>query len=521
MCGVEWERLSHCRFVARMSSDKAKNILPSMPQPMATVIRYALGALAGVCAVLLRSVLNPFFGEHNAYHTAWLAVVFAAWYCGIGPAILSVVISSVGVWYWFVPPFHSFSGKGDVGLSGLLGFLVFSAVIIAFGDATRSNILNRERAEEDLRKAREELEQRVRERTAALEQRTAEVVEKATLLDLANDAIFMKTANGNIAYWNSGAERLYGWKADEVMGKFASGLLQTQSSIPLSEVEKKEFWEGELLHTTREGRQITVASRWTMLLDKDNHPAGWMEINTDITARKSAEDAARRLSGRILTLQDDERRRIARELHDSLGQYLAALKMQLDILALSGDRQPDLIAECTRMVEQCLKETRTISHLLHPPLLDEAGFGSAARWYVDGFAQRSGINVNLVLPPTFGRLRRDVEVALFRVLQEALTNVHRHSESAKVDIRVSLDDQRVQMKIQDFGKGIPAGALQKLIDGGARTSVGIAGMRERARELGGSLKITSDSEGTLLTLTLLRQDSDEKRLIWTNQVSAD
>lgn len=488
---------------------------------MAIVIRYALGVLAAVCALLLRYVLNPFFGEHNPYHTAWLAVVFAAWYCGIYPAIVSVAICSIGVWYWFVAPFHSFANKGDSGLAGLVGFLVLSAVIIAFGESTRRNIHNRERAEEDLRKAREELEKRVRERTATLEQRTAEVSEKAALLDLANDAIFIKTADGNIVYWNSGAERLYGWKADEAMGKFASGLLQTKSSVPLAEVQKKEFWEGELLHTTREGRQITVASRWTMLLDKDNRPAGWMEINTDITARKSAEDAARRLSGRILTLQDDERRRIARELHDSLGQYLAALKMQLDILTLSPHKQSELIAECTDIVEQCLRETRTISHLLHPPLLDEAGFGSAARWYVEGFAQRSGIDVDLVVPPTLGRLRRDVEIAMFRVLQEALTNVHRHSGSTKVEIRVSVGDRRVQMKIQDFGQGIPTETLRQLLGGGGRTSVGVAGMRERARELGGSLQITSDSSGTLLTLTLPVEDSEEKSLLRIDQMSAD
>ena len=508
-------------FVALMSSNLSNRIPPSMPQPMAIAFRYALGALAAVCALLLRSALNSFYGDNNPYHTAWLAVVFAAWYCGIGPAILSVVISSVGVWYWFVPPFNSFANKGDTGLSGLLGFLVLSAVIIALGASTRRNTLNREQAEEELRNAGEELEQRVHERTAALEQRTAEMIEKATLLDLANDAIFMKTADGNIAYWNSGAERLYGWKANEVMGKFASGLLQTKSSIPLAEIQEKESWEGELLHTTRDGRRITVASRWTMLLDNENQPAGWMEINTDITARKTAEEAARRLSGRILTLQDDERRRIARELHDSLGQYLAALKMHLDILAFSADRQPDLIAECTGIVEQCLRETRTISHLLHPPLLDEAGFGSAARWYVDGFAQRSGIDVTLVLPPTFGRLRRDVEIALFRVLQEALTNVHRHSESTKVEIRVSLDDQRIQMKIQDFGQGIPSGTLRQLLEVGGRTSVGIAGMRERARELGGSLQITSDSSGTLLTLTLPLGDSEKKPSLWIDQMSAD
>ena len=513
------ERPSHCLWVALMPSDQSNRIRRSMAQPVAITIRYALGALAAVCALLLRDVLNPFFGQHNAYHTAWLAVVFAAWYCGIGPAILSVVISSLGVWYWFVPPFRSFSGKGDVGLSGLLGFLIFSAVIIAFGESTRRNILHREQAEEELRSAREELELRVRERTAALEQRTAEVVEKAALLDLANDAIFIKTANGKIAYWNFGAERLYGWKANEVVGRAASEILHTQSAVPLSEVEQKEFWEGELIHTTRDGRQITVASRWTMLLDDTKRPAGWMEINTDITPRKTAEEAARRLSGRILTLQDDERRRIARELHDSLGQYLAALKMHLDILALSADKQPDLITECTGIVEQCLRETRTISHLLHPPLLDEAGFGSAARWYVDGFAQRSGIDVNLVLPPVFGRLPRDVEIALFRILQEALTNVHRHSESTRVEIRLTVDERRVQMEIQDFGHGIPAGALRQLLNGGPKGSVGIAGMRERARELGGSLQIASDLKGTVLTLTL-PLPSSEKVTLPPDQIAA-
>ena len=245
-----------------------------------------------------------------------------------------------------------------------------------------------------------------------------------------------------------------------------------------------------------------------------------MEINTDITGRKTAEEAASRLSGRILTLPDDERRRIARELHDSLGQYLAALKMHLDILASSVDQQPDLIAECTAIVDQCLKETRTISHLLHPPLLDEAGFGSAARWYVDGFAQRSGIEVNLVLPPTFGRLRRDVEIAMFRVLQEALNNVHRHSESTRVEIRLSVEDRRVRMEIQDFGHGIPTGILRQLLNGGPKTSVGVAGMRERARELGGSLQITSDSNGTRLTLSLPLEASDENPALWTDQMSA-
>ncbi|MGH9646277.1 MAG: sensor histidine kinase, partial [Bryobacteraceae bacterium] len=243
-----------------------------------------------------------------------------------------------------------------------------------------------------------------------------------------------------------------------------------------------------------DGSRIVVASRWTTLRDKEGKAAGWLEINTDITARKRAEEAARSLSGRLLTLQDDERRRIARELHDSLGQYLAALKMNLD-------RIPTMVSECTGIVEKCLTETRTISHLLHPPLLDESGFASAARWYIDGFAQRSGIKVNLDLPPQLGRLHSDVEIALFRAVQEALTNVHRHSGGSEVDIRVTLDEDRVRLEVEDNGHGIPQERLQALLGGDAETGVGIAGMRERMRELGGSLEIHSQS-GTQVIVTV-------------------
>ena len=468
----------------------------------AAIVRYALGILAGVGALLLRDFLSPFFGEHNPYHTAWLAIVFSAWYCGLGPSIVTVVIGAVGIWYQFLPPVHSFTGKDIPAISGMLGFLVFSAVIIALGESTRRSIAKREKAEEELLRARRELEQRVRERTAALQRRTAEVVEKATLLDLANDAIFIKTAQNAISYWNQGAERLYGWRAAEALGRNPADLLQTIYPVPLSEIEKNAVWEGELTQFTRDGRRIVVASRWTMLRNEIGEPSGWMEINTDISDRKRAEVAARSLSGRILTLQDDERRRIARGLHDSLGQYLAALKMQLSLMSMSAGDPSVLIKEATEIVDRCLTETRTVSHLLHPPLLDEAGFGSAARWFVEGFAERSGIAVDLQLPPDLGRLHSDVEIALFRALQEALTNVHRHSGSPKADIRVSLNPRNVRLEIQDYGQGMSPETLRQLIEGVGKTGVGVAGMRERVRELGGHMTIRSDAGGTLLTVVL-------------------
>jgi PAS domain S-box-containing protein len=465
-------------------------------------VRYTLAALAGFGALLLRDFLNPFFEEHNPYHTAWLAVVFAAWYCGFGPAIVTVTVCAVGVWYFFLSPVHSFGLKGVPEVSGLLSFLVFSAVVIVLGESSRRSIAKREKAEEDLRRTHEELEHRVRERTAALQSQTAELAEKAAMLDLANDAIFIKDSNSAISYWNKGAQRLYGWTASEALGRNPAQLLRTTYPIPLADIESNEVWEGELSHSTRDGRRIVVASRWTTLRSEAGMPIGWMEINTDITARKRAETAARSLSGRILTLQDDERRRIARGLHDSLGQYLAALKMQLSLLSTLKDDPTELIQQANEIVDRCLTETRTISHLLHPPMLDEAGFNSAARWFVEGFAERSQIAVNLSLPEDLGRFQKEIEITLFRALQEGLTNVHRHSASPKSDIRLARDSQQVRLEIQDYGKGMPLETLQQLNEGAGKTGVGIAGMRERVRELGGSMSIHSDPTGTLLTVLL-------------------
>jgi len=201
-------------------------------------------------------------------------------------------------------------------------------------------------------------------------------------------------------------------------------------------------------------------------------------------------------------LQDDERRRIARGLHDSLGQYLTALKINLDRLSASDNGDAALASESAGIVDKCLTETRTISYLLHPPILDEAGLGSAARWYVDGFSRRSGIKVNLNLSPKLGRMHRDVEVALFRAVQEGLTNVHRHSGCSVVDVSLSLNTKQLRLEIKDDGRGIPQKRLRSLIEGAAAAGVGLAGMRERMRELGGSLEIRSDRAGTTVVISI-------------------
>lgn len=212
--------------------------------------------------------------------------------------------------------------------------------------------------------------------------------------------------------------------------------------------------------------------------------------------------ALRRLSAQLLRVQDEERRRFARELHDSLGQYLAAIKMNLDVLALTHESDGEAFDEVQQLLDRSIAETRTLSHLLHPPSLDTAGFASAATWYVEGFAKRSGIKASLKIPEKLNRLSESVETALFRIMQEALTNVHRHSESREVEITLSTTDTIATLTIADFGKGIAQEVLDGFSHSGTNVGVGLAGIRERAKELGGTLTIHSGDRGTVLTVSL-------------------
>jgi PAS domain S-box-containing protein len=218
----------------------------------------------------------------------------------------------------------------------------------------------------------------------------------------------------------------------------------------------------------------------------------------DVTARRNAEDALRKLSGRLLGIQDQERRRIARELHDSLGQYLAGLKIAIDMLSSRSPQNDPLLTECAEILDRAISETRTLSHLLHPPLLDEAGFASAASWFVAGFSQRSGIPVSLDLPPDLQRLPEAIEIALFRVLQESLTNVHRHSRTKSAEISVDLDAEQVTIEVRDHGRGIPPHVIRQIEAETSKLGVGLAGMRERIHELGGRFAVSSDERGTMV-----------------------
>jgi len=473
------------------------------------VTRYGFAVAIALLAVVAYLWLMPLLGDGAWYLTAFAAVTFTAIYCGLGASILSTLMSLFGWWYWFLGPDRSALGRNQIIEAG--EFLFVSGMVIALIETNRRTRTKQRDTANALRESEarlkfgmQDMQNEIERRAAEVGQKTAQTMEQARLLDMANDAILVRTASDRISYWNQGAKRLYGWTKEEAIGRLTNELLRTRCPVRLSRIEKTDRWEGELLQVKRDGSEITVASRWTSLRDRDGGFAGWLEINTDITARRRAEDAARRLSGRILSLQDDERRRIARELHDSLGQYLVSLKVNLDLLAGAAreGREAALLSECLQAADECLSETRTISHLLHPPLLDEAGLTSAARWYVEGFAERSGMQVNLDIPPDLDRLDRDVETTLFRILQEGLTNVHRHSGGSMVSVALLADAEQIQLQISDNGKGIPEERLRRLREHDTAPGVGLAGMQERVHDLGGSLAIGSAFPGTTITATI-------------------
>ena len=230
-------------------------------------------------------------------------------------------------------------------------------------------------------------------------------------------------------------------------------------------------------------------------------------LREEMDVREHAEEQLRHLSVRLMTLQDEERRHIARELHDTCGQTLAAMKMSLAMIRETEKPGPEsqvLLDDLNALADAALQEVRTTSYLLHPPLLDEAGIASAARWFVEGFARRSGIEVQCEIAANVERAPRDCELTLFRVLQESMTNVHRHSGASAATVRLQRNGDQLQLEIQDNGKGIAEERLRSLDKSAGKIGVGITGMRERVHQLGGRLEIHSSGSGTTVRVALPR-----------------
>jgi PAS domain S-box-containing protein len=261
---------------------------------------------------------------------------------------------------------------------------------------------------------------------------------------------------------------------------------------------------GETVMIVCSGLDITEHQQLRSMLEERVHDRT-RELEAKNLELVRQTDVVRELSARLLQIQDEERRRIARELHDSVGQMLAAVSMNMahvthEARSLSPDARKAL-EDNAGLLEQLSSEIRTISHLLHPPLLDEVGLQSALQWYIHGFSERSKIKVDLELPDDFGRLPRNLEITLFRVVQECLTNIHRHSESSTAAIRVARSENEVRLEVRDAGKGIPAEA-QTSLSSGKLSGVGLRGMHERLRQMGGQLDVQSNGNGTLVLATL-------------------
>jgi PAS domain S-box-containing protein len=518
------------------------------------------------------------------------------------------------------------------------------------------------------RKARKTRKSQPRSDAAEAKQKDAELARRAKLLDLSFNAVILRDGKDRITYWNKGAEELYGWTQDEVLGRVTHTLFQTEFPEPLGSISallrREGRWQGELVHTRKNGTKLTVLSRWALTVEPQTNAISIMEANIDITQAKEADRAnsllaaivgssddaiiskrldgtisswnkaaermfgyaaeeavgqnitliippdrrdeetrilqrlrrgeridhfetlrmrkdgvlldisltispvkdgsgkiigaskvardvterkraderlrkneeqlrtlaedlekqvhirtqeleernaevlqqseqLRELSNRLLQTQDDERRHIARELHDSAGQIIAALSMNLAALDQNVTNSQPLgkaLEDSRNLVRQLNQEIRTTSYLLHPPLLDESGLSGAIHWYIEGLMERSGLSIDLQIPEDFGRLSSEMELALFRIVQECLTNIHRHSGSEAAVVRLSRTAGGVKLEVQDEGKGIPAEKLRGIQ--AQRSGVGITGMRERVRHFGGAMDIQSNIAGTKISIML-------------------
>jgi PAS domain S-box-containing protein len=350
------------------------------------------------------------------------------------------------------------------------------------------------------------------------------------------EGIYTIDTQGKVTYINSSAETMFGWTSAELLGKKMHDVTHYRhpdgTPFPASQCPGLQVLEKGI--QLRDHKDVFIRKDGTFFpvvfssspLKSDGRTVGVVVCFRDDSMRRQEEEALRQeledstsklreLSGKLLQIQDEERRRIARELHDGVGQLIVALNLNLSKL---NDEKDNLsptarqsLDENSRLTEQALQEIRTMSHLLHPPLLDEMGLEAALRWYGDGFAERSKISVSMDLAPGFSDgLPRDLALSLFRTVQECLTNVHRHSGSSTAHVRISRSSRQITLVVQDEGKGIPF-EIQSRISSGASFGVGLRGMRERIRQFGGRMDIRSDPGGTQIVVVLPVPSEPERR----------
>lgn len=474
--------------------------------------RYSVAFVCTLIALTLRTLVAPLFGVHVPYYTVWAAIAFAAWFCGLGPAILATLVGMAGIWMW--SPLMPRSYIQENGAAGIVSYLLLSAVIIVFGERSRRIGARRDAAER--------------------EARTNQILFE-TFMDNSPGNAYMKDTEGRYVYVNRTLRNRFRLVHPEGKTDFdlfpaeAAAAYCANDAEVLRDGKAREFveysdepdgrhaWLSIKFPVTDSDGKVFLCGKSFDVTDRVRAEDGLREAHRQLESRvaertaelQAANAGLRVLSARLLQVRDQEHRKIARELHDSVGQILAALSINMSMLQRGAQPLPPQAAgavqESAALLEQLGREIRTISHLLHPPLLDEVGLASALRWFVDGFAERSGIKVDLDIATGTQRFAPDVELALFRMVQECLTNIHRHSGSETARISLHRKDEWVCLEVEDSGRGLPE-QKRAALESDGQLGLGLRGMRERIRLLEGILDIESGPKGTLVRASIPASD---------------
>jgi PAS domain S-box-containing protein len=486
--------LNNPRSETQVRASLAKLLLATSQRSV--VSRYAVALLNPILALLLTRLFTGV--ERGPYFPFFtMAVLLSALYGGFWPALVSLALCVFSTLWFVLPPIGSFAVHHANDVVRLMVFSGLSIILAWLVSLLRTTIMRLREAEMKISREREWL---------------------AVTLASIGDGVLATDAQGRIVFMNRVAEELAGWTSVEAKKHFAAEVFNLRNESTHAPIQNplnvaltgmtSSVSDGTLL-VRRDGSEIPIDDSASPIRDSSGAVIGAVLVFRDMSARRRAEEQVRnaemlrQFSHALLRAQDEERRRIARDLHDSVGQTLTAAKMSLAAVERRtqlGDGAAS-IAQTNAHIDQALSEIRTTSYVLHPPLLDELGFASAAAWYVEGFSKRCGIQVDLQMP-NFERLPAHAEMVLFRVLQESLTNIHRHSGSSTATVALELEADRVVLSVRDYGQGMPRERLERFAQTGAGVGVGLAGMRERVRELSGDLRVSSDEHGTLIMASI-------------------
>jgi PAS domain S-box-containing protein len=464
------------------------------------LLGYGLAFISVGAALALAMVLLRFNSPLAFTGFALTAIAITFWNGGVNPGIVAVILATLARSYFFPPAIAPFSR------------MLYDSIFLVFALAMFRMTRTRNRLEVEVAEQTVELAQTNKDLKLEVVERKRAEDRIRLIIDTIPTMAWTLRPDGALDFANQRWIDYTGVSLDDVIAD------PTRPVHPEDLSRVIEKWRADMAAVISSQDEIRLRRadgeyRWFLvrtapLRDEQGNLVKWYGVSVDIEDRKQAEEQVRRLSGRLQRSQDEERRRIARELHDSTGQNLVALATMLGQLSRSissgpsGERiSSSLLSECRGLADQCIREVRTLSYVLYPPVLDEAGVEEAIRDYAKGFTNRSGIQVDLDLLPSLGRVGREIELTVFRVVQEALTNIQRHSSSRQAKIRI-YRNSNLTLEVSDVGRGFSGTAERGKEEPQFEFGVGIHSMRERVNMIGGQFSIDSTSDGTTVRATI-------------------